>query len=97
MNLHTLLSEHPQVSITVSGKDLAEFARTVADEAAEAVLQRQDEKLYTRQEVIELLGVSSATLWRWDRTGILKAKRIGNKVFYTANDLKEITKEGAAK
>jgi len=94
MNLQELISENPQVSITVKGEDLADFARTVADEAAEAVLQRQDEKLYTRAEIIEKLGVSEATIWRWAKSGILTSRRIGNRVYFPENSIKDLIKNG---
>lgn len=93
MDIHDIIEKHPEISITVTAQDLQEFGQNVAAKTAAAILEKSEDKLFTRQEVIRQLGVSSATLWRWDRLGILKAKRIGNKVFYSGNSLREHTKE----
>lgn len=43
--------------------------------------------LLTRQEVSNLLKVSYTTLWAWNNSGILKTKKMGNKVFYYKEDV----------
>lgn len=43
--------------------------------------------LLTRDEVSHLLNVSYPTLWSWNNKGILKAKKIGKKVFYNKEDV----------
>jgi len=88
MELKQLIKENPNLNLTVSAKDLMELAIEIAECSAKTILDNQEERLLTREEVIQQLGVSSATLWRWNRLGILKAKKIGAKVFYSEIDLK---------
>ena len=43
-----------------------------------------EEKIYNIREFAKLIGVSVKTLQRWDREGILKAKRkVSNRRYYT--------------
>lgn len=44
--------------------------------------QQTTEKLLTRFDVAELLGISLVTLHNWVKSDILKAYRIGNKVIF---------------
>ncbi len=49
-----------------------------------------EEKIYNASEFARLVGVSVKTLQRWDRLGILKAKRkASNRRYYTEDDLKQ--------
>ena len=97
MNIQNIIEEHPAISITLSAEDLKGFGRSIAEITAAAILDKQEERLFTRQEVLQQLGVSAATLWRWNRLGILKAKKIGNKVFYSEASIKEMVKEDPVK
>ncbi len=46
-----------------------------------------EEKIYNATEFAKLVGVSVKTLQRWDRLGILKAKRkASNRRYYTEED-----------
>lgn len=45
-------------------------------------------KLYGLEEVGEILGVSVRTLYRYIKSGELKAKKIGNKWLVSHEDLK---------
>lgn len=92
MNITELLQQHPNVTISVTGTDLTEFANNVASNTAKAILDKQEEKLYTRNEVIELFGTSPATLWRWSKNGLIKPKKIGGKVFYSESEIKKLVK-----
>ncbi|UTX46815.1 AlpA family transcriptional regulator [Chryseobacterium sp. MA9] len=50
--------------------------------------QAENEKeLYTRKEVMELLGVTYSTLFNWNKKKILIPRKIGHKVYY---DRKEV-------
>lgn len=41
-----------------------------------------EEKIYNVREFAKLVGVSTKTLQRWDRKGILKARRKANRRYY---------------
>jgi excisionase family DNA binding protein len=49
----------------------------------------QEKELYTREEASKLLNVSYPTLFQWNRDGILKARKIGKRVYYSKEDVKE--------
>ena len=47
-----------------------------------------EDELLTTKEVGKILKVSSTTLWRYNKNGILKIKnKIGRKVFYSKRDV----------
>ncbi len=43
----------------------------------------------TRQEVCQMLHIKSVTLWRYVREGHLKQHRVGRKVFFLAEEVRE--------
>jgi len=90
MNLQTIISENPNISITINANDLAVFAQSIAETTARTILDGKKEKLFTRTEVRDLLHVSDATLWRWDKNGIVNGKKIGNRRYYTEADVNEL-------
>ena len=49
--------------------------------------EKQEGKPFTRKEAAAFLNVSCTTLWAWDKSSILSAKRLGKKVFYLKSDL----------
>ena len=90
MNLLEIIREHPTINITVKGSDLLEFAETIANQAAKNALAQNQEKLYTRDEVMEKFGVCSATLWRWNKSGIIQGKKIGRRHYYTEKEILQL-------
>lgn len=50
----------------------------------------KEEKFLTIKQVAELLGVTEPTLWRWNKEGILKRVKVGNKVRYKESDVKKV-------
>ena len=55
----------------------------------------KEEKLLTIKQVAELLGVTEPTLWRWNKEGILKRVKVGNKVRYKESDVNKVLEEMA--
>lgn len=55
----------------------------------------KEEKLLTIKQVAELLGVTEPTLWRWNKVGILKRVKVGNKVRYKESDVNKVLEEKA--
>ncbi|OXE95938.1 DNA-binding protein [Flavobacterium piscis] len=49
--------------------------------------ESETDTLLTRQEVSTLLKVSFPTLWSWNKSGILRAQKMGKKVFYNKDDV----------
>jgi excisionase family DNA binding protein len=50
-------------------------------------VETESDTLLTRQEVSALLKVSYPTLWSWNKSGVLRAQKIGKKVFYNKDDV----------
>jgi len=48
---------------------------------------RETGRPLNRKEAASFLGVSTTTLWTWDKSLFLPAKRLGSKVFYLKSDL----------
>lgn len=46
-----------------------------------------EKELYSRKEVSELLNISYSTLFNWNRDGILRSRKIGNRVYYLKSDV----------
>ena len=49
--------------------------------------EKEESKIISRIDASKLLGVSLTTLFHWNNDGILKAKKIGSKVYYLKNDV----------
>ena len=70
---------------------LEAFAEKVADiiiERMEWAKPKDEDMLMTRQEVIDSLGISDGTLWRWEKEGIIKRSgTFGKRVYYKKSDV----------
>lgn len=47
----------------------------------------KEKELYTRQEAMELLGVTYSTLFNWNKKKILIAQKIGHRVYYAREEV----------
>lgn len=80
----------------VNANDLKQSIQEVVNESIERYFAtKQEDKFLTISQVAKRLNVSKPTLWRWDKEGVLKKVKIGNKVFYSLNNVNEIM-EGRA-
>ena len=81
--LRKLLNDNPEIKFNLNLDTglLLEFGQHIADRAVKTFLQKHDEKVYSRNEVIEKFGICSTTLWRWDKMSLIESKKIGNRVF----------------
>src|ERR1043165_5066177 len=52
-------------------------------------LEFKNEKMLNQKDLIEKLGVSKQTIIKWTQSGVLKAQRIGRRVFYRKEDVQE--------
>lgn len=91
MTIENLINENPGINITVKAGELLEFGQIIADRAVKTFLKKHDEKVYSRNEVIEKFKICSATLWRWDKLNLIESKKIGNRVFYPESEIKRLT------
>ncbi len=87
MNLMDLVKESPSINITINITDLLIFGQNIVSQTANIIIEKHDEKVYTRTEVIEKFNVSSSTVYRWTKHGLLKSKRIGQRTFYAESEI----------
>lgn len=62
--------------------ELRDMIFAMLDEYKEE-LRKSDYSFLTPDEVRKKYGVSKPTLWRWDKSGKLRAKRLGRRVLYS--------------
>lgn len=85
-----------RVSLTLSDKSIVAFARELgrfilAEKATLSSGEGSDDgTLLTKQEVIKKIGVSSTTLWLWEKKDYLVPVKIGRKVFYRIADINKL-------
>lgn len=61
----------------------------------EIEIQKIRSKMITADQAADMLMVSRHTLWRWGKDGVLKPVKVGGKVLYRFEDVKNfITGEG---
>ena len=91
MNLQSVIESGANVAVMVSVTDLKEFALQLMHDAAQAGEQKERERKETEylpiNEVAQKLNVCKATLWRWEKEGILTPRRVGRKLLYKLTDV----------
>ena len=97
MEIKDILTSGANVSITISANDLRTFLAEVAQEvvnkekAAEAA--KNDVEMLNQAQVCSYLGVSKATVWRWEKIGYLRpSTRMGSRPMYNKTDVERIKK-----
>ena len=99
MAISEILSSGANVSVTISADDLrvflAEVAQEVMNKEKAAQAAKNDVEMLNQAQVCSYLGVSKATVWRWEKIGYLRpATRMGSHPMYNKRDVTRI-KEGA--
>jgi predicted DNA-binding transcriptional regulator AlpA len=89
MNLIELIKDNPNVNLTVSAKDLRNFALELIDISGKAEKSNPD-KLLTPAEACRILRISAPTMWRKERAGFFKPTMIGGRKFYKQAELNRI-------
>ncbi len=101
-DLISLAEQYPGLTVTVTLDDLLTVGRKLTAEILDhldehrdtvAVLPENNEKLLSKEEVMERFGVSRSTLWRWSQIGYLKPVKIGVGIRYKANDVENLLKK----
>ncbi|AQX07908.1 helix-turn-helix domain-containing protein [Elizabethkingia ursingii] len=65
------------------------MVRRVLEKMMTEKMADEEKELYTREEAAKLLNVSYPTLFHWNKDGKLKARKIGKRVYYSKEDVKE--------
>lgn len=95
MAIKDLLTSGANVSITVSADDLrtffAEVAQQVINQEKAAQAAKNDVEMLNQAQVCSYLGVSKATVWRWEKIGYLRpATRMGSRPMYNKTDIEAL-------
>lgn len=90
MTLQQILKENPDINITINARELLEFGQLIADNTVSTYIQKHDEKVFSRDEVMRKFKICSATLWRWDKNNLIKGTKIGNRLFYPESEVKRL-------
>lgn len=81
------------VRVEMDALDLKAFSeeliRRAKDELGQMVEAAKKERMLTKAEVKDLFGVCDTTLWHWDKKGILKPVKTGNKVLYPEYEVRK--------
>lgn len=97
VNIIELARQCPDVTISVKASDLVVMVRTLKDELIQdlrdvqpAVAVQTDDSFLSREETMEKLNVSSATLWRWKKSGYLVPVQLGCMDRYRLSDVNAV-------
>ena len=95
MEIKDILTSGANVNITISANDLREFLTEISKQVAEkekaAEAARNDVEMLNQAQVCSYLGVSKATVWRWEKIGYLKpSTRMGARPMYIKTDVERI-------
>ena len=97
MAISEILSSGANVSITVTADDLrvflAEVAQEVMNKEKAAQAAKNDVEMLNQAQVCSYLGVSKATVWRWEKIGYLRpATRMGARPMYLKSEIEKLKK-----
>ncbi|MBD5420982.1 MAG: helix-turn-helix domain-containing protein [Bacteroides sp.] len=92
LNISEILTDAPNVSVTVTIEDLRSFAQEVAEKVVASLgkVTNEDTVWLSPEQTAKRLGVNKATLWRWGKTGYLVGTKFGCKVRYRESDVARV-------
>lgn len=91
-----IMVQTTQTVYQLNADDLKQCIQEIVDEnIARYFSKPKEEKFLTIKQVAELLGVTEPTLWRWNKEGVLKRVKVGNKVRYKESDVNKVLEEMA--
>ena len=95
-----LAKQCPDVTISVKSSDLRDAFTSFKDELLQELraavpipCSSPEESFRSREETMETLRVSSATLWRWKKSGFLVPVPMGSMDRYRQSDIDKIMKQ----
>ncbi len=93
------------VSVTLTGDGVLAFVKAMQNFAIEegatlklehysrrGLFPDQNEDMIAKKDVVEGLGVSHTTLWKWEKSGYLVPVKVGKRVYYKRDDLEKLAK-----
>ena len=91
-DLLEVAKQFPEMSITIRLEDLMEANRSLIAEflqkEADVREKQSREEIYlSRDQVMQMLGISPTTLWRWKIEGYLVPIELGSRRLYRKSDV----------
>jgi excisionase family DNA binding protein len=88
------LAEQGNIMLQVSARDLTEFANKLLSERENMMEERvrllKEEHYYSTKEVEKKFGVSKPTIYKWQREGFIKARKLGGKNVWLHSEIEKM-------
>ena len=59
------------------------------DRLSENLIKKEEDNCISINEVSKKYSLSRTTLWRWEKLGYLRPKRLGRKIFYSEEEIQD--------
>ncbi len=82
-----------QTLIMLTPEELRDMISEAVKNNSAAPVIKQDEGLYTRQEVADKFHITLPTLRSWDIRGVIKSVKIGGRRYYRRGDIENLIHE----
>ena len=93
-DLITIAKQCPDLVVSIKLGDLVEantlLIAEVKQQLEQTITDQNAETSPSREKVMEMLDVSQATMWRWQKSGYLVPINVGGKRRYRMSDVKRI-------
>ena len=94
MSIKETIQSNPGVILQVSGADLLQFAKEIADEVREQAIKDTHnfmaERLLSGKEAAKLCGVQYTTFWRWVKNGKIPQMKGAGNPRYRLSDIQKM-------
>lgn len=93
-NNTTIPQAMPQAIYIITAEQLRDYANEVAKTILDGMKNNNSSNnLLTVDEVSKKFKVNRITVWRWERDGLLKGKKMGRRKYYAVSDIEKIINE----
>lgn len=93
-DLIEVANKFPDLTVSISIKDLMAANRSLINETKEeltrTITESKREMYLPREKVLEMLGISPTTLWRWQQCGYLVPISVGGRNRFKLSDINKI-------
>ena len=72
---------------------LEERMESKQNKFGENLFPNNDDTLVTKKEAMIGFNVSHTTLWKWEKSGYLTPVKVGKRIYYRREDIKNLTKK----
>ena len=95
MNISELIKNGASnVMLSVTPADLQEFALEIVRQCRSVPAEKENDESYlSRKETLARLRCSDASLWRWQKEGVLVPVKVGAMSLYRLSDVRRLLKE----